>query len=243
MKKKMVSMILALICVLGAVSCGSNTEEPGYRNPVRELPPILMVHGKLYHWAGMSKEFRLNEAGEVYTVGDASTVLPDGYVAAGEISGITGETPTEERQLRAAFEAEGTIFTNDKTPEVVYVLMDTSWFDDYYIRFVREELHDNECIFYQGRQYRISMDTEICEIIEELPEACMPVGTLAYIGNDVLPQNDLETNCVADGYSRPLDGREAFMDPNDSSILYVYEHQYRAQEEYPAWRVCRLWAE
>ena len=188
----------------------------------------------------MSKEYMFH-ASEVYTMGDSSTILPDGYDIVGEISGITEEVPFEELQLRAGFEASGTVFANEQTPEVIYALMTTSWFEDYYIRFVSDDLHDNESISYQGRQYRYNIDTDICENIKELPEEWVLIGTLKYIVSDVVPLNDLETNSISDGYSKYLDGREVYADPNDSGILYVYEHQYWAQGDYPAWRVCKPW--
>lgn len=143
----------------------------------------------------------------------------------------------------AGFEATGTVFGNEQTPEVVYVLMTTSWFEDSYVRFVTDDLHDNECISYQGEQYRFSYDTDICKIVEELPEECVLIGSLEYIGSDQVPNDDLETNCGTDGHGKALDGREVYADPKDESVLYVYEHQYAKGKDYPAWRVCGSWRE
>ena len=255
--KRLIVMILASLCALTAAGCGDgaasdhktyedNALSSGsgwYGDLPNGLRPMVLVNGTLFRWTGMSKEPHTTPSGEVYTQGDASTFLPPGYTAVGVISGITEEVPAQELQLRAAFKASGTVFTSEETPEVVYVLMTTDWFQDFYIRFVSDALHDNESIFYGGREYRISIDREICEVIKELPASCQPVGTLTYIGSDSLPHRDLETNCIADGYSKALHGREVFADPDDSSILYVYEHQYWAQGDYPAWRVCPLWEE
>lgn len=207
------------------------------------LRPMLMVNGKLFRWTGMSKEYHFIDSGEVYTVGDTSTILPDGYEPMGEINAITEEVPTQELQLRAAFEATGTVYTNMETPEAIYVLMTTDWFEDSYIRFVSDDLKDHECIAYQGRQYRINGGTDICERVKELPEGCLLIGTLKYIGRDKIPSNDLETNRISDSYSRYIDGREVYADPNDSSVIYVYEHYYWAKGDYPAWRACHLWEE
>lgn len=272
--KKLIALVLALVCMSGLVGCGNNMEDkteavvpdggavipdggdviPNYENNElssgrgwygdlpKGLRPMVMVNSKLYRWTGMSKVYLFGDSG-VYTMGDASTFLPDGYTALGEISGITEEVPFEELQLRAGFEATGTVFTNEQTPEAVYVLMTTSWFSNYYIRFVSDDLYDNECISYQGRQYRFNVNTDICEITKDLPEECVLIGTLRYIGSDIIPLNDLETNRIADSYSKFLDGREVYVDPSDYSVLYVYEHQYWAQGDYPAWRVCQLWAE
>jgi len=264
--KKAIVLIMALACVFGlVVGCGHKITAPeadgsSSQEAIREyednepgngrgwygalpkgLRPMVMVNNKLYRWTGMSREYHLRDGYEVYTVADTTTILPEGYAAVGEISDITEEVPSKEFQLRAGFEATGTVFSNDQTPEVVYVLMTTSWFDDYYIRFVSDDLHDNESLFYQGQEYRISNDIDICEMIEELPEKCVEIGMLQYIGSDLVPTDDLETNCIGDSYSHYLDGREVYADPDDHSTLYVYEHQYWAEGDYPAWRVCRPW--
>jgi len=206
------------------------------------LRPMMMVNGKLYRCTGKSLKLSIQDS-KVYLTGAARNILPDGYTAIGEISGITEEVPSEELQLRAAFEASGTVFTNDQTPEAIYVQMTALSYTDDYIRFVSDDLHDNECISYHGKLYRFLPDYDICELIKELPENCVQIGTLKYIGDDTIPRNDLETNCISDSYSYLIDGREVYADPNDDCLLYVYEHHYWAEGDYPAWRVCKLWSE
>ena len=253
---------ILLLVVLGLFGCGYRfvDENPEakiveYENNIinsgrgwfgdvpKGLRPMLMVGGKLFRWTGMSKEHHGLENGDVYTVADSSSFLPEGYVSVGEISSITEEVPLEELQLRAAFKATGTVFVNEDIPEVVYALMSTSWFTDYYIRFVSDDLHDNECISYQGKQYRFNIDPYICKKLKELPQGCILIGTLNYIGSDIIPINDLETNCISDSYSKYLDGREVYADPNDLTVIYVYEHQYWAKGDKPAWVTCPLWEE
>lgn len=263
--KKCLRWIAVLLCMVLCCGCGHSEEvqselpvaddtvvTANYENNVltsglgyfgdlpKGLRPMLMAGGKLFRWTGMSKPFFITMGG-VHKMGDTTTFLPDGYTAVGEISGITEEVPTEELQLRAGFEATGTVFVNKETPEVVYVLMSTDWFENYYIRFVSDDLHDNECIAYQGRQYRFTVDISICKRIEELPEGCELVGTLRYIGTDRIPVNDLETNCISDSYAKYVDGREVWADPNDPGVLYVYECQYTREDTSPGWRVCREW--
>ena len=263
--KKRITWLLTILFILTLAACGGTADEAGgglteggpipdyednvlgsgrgwYGDLPKGLRPMVMVGGKLYRWTGLSKEFCFRGE-EVYTVGDSSTVLPEGYTVAGELSGITEAVPSEELQLRAGFDATGTVFVSAETPEVVYALMTTDWFENFYIRFVSDELRDNECISYQGRAYRISIGTDICEKVEALPEGCVLAGTLQYIGSDAIPVGDLETNCISDSYSKTLHGREVYTDPADPGVLYVYEHQYWAQGDYPAWRACRLWSE
>ena len=206
------------------------------------LRPMMMVNGKLYRCTGKSLKPSIQDS-KVYLTGAARNILPDGYTAIGELSGITEDVPSEELQLRAAFEASGTVFTNDQTPEAIYVQMTALSYTDDYIRFVSDDLHDNECISYHGKLYRFLPDYDICELIKELPENCVQIGTLKYIGDDNIPRNDLETNRISDSYSYLIDGREVYADPNDDCLLYVYEHHYWAEGDYPAWRVCKLWSE
>lgn len=227
--KKM--LILMLICALGMAGCrnGGNVNSEDERLMVGDqLPkgiiPIVLVNGKDYHWTGLAD-------------------LPKGYNVIGEISGISEESPCEELQLMAGFEATGTVYSSDQTPEVVYILMTTSWFQKSFVRFVSDDLHDNESISYQGKQYRFSYDTDICKKIEELPQDCVLIGTLKYIGSDKIPGGDLETNCAADSEGNYLSGREVYAILNDSSVLYVYEQQYTKDGAYSAWRVCSPWIE
>ena len=209
--------------------------------------PEIMVNGKLYTWTRLAVKrmsFDTGDGGtEVMLSGDGTTFLPDGYTEIGEISGVTAETPTEDLQLMAGFDATGMVFTSETTPEVVYILLTTDWIEAKYVRFVSGALRDGECIAYNGTQYRISIGTGICELVKELPETCKLIGTLKYVGDDTVPAGDLETNCVSDTYGKAINGREVYADPEDLSVIYVYEHQYWAQGDYSAYLACRLWDE
>ena len=203
------------------------------------LRPMILVDGTLYRWAGLSQE-PLAIGSDVFLPGSSSTCLPEGYTAAGTISGLTEEVPAEELQLRAAFSATGTVYTSEASPEVVYVNMTTDWLENSFIRFVSDDLMDNECISYEGHRYLFRTNTDLSPRVEELPEGCVLIGTLTFIGRDLLPFGHLETNRQADGFGKLLDGREVYADPEDSSVLYVYEHYYWARGDHPAWRECRL---
>ena len=239
--------IFAFLFVFSLVSCGQSAQQqpapgtppPGYQdwedNPLSsargfygELPkglrPSLLVNGKLYRWAHTS-----------------NITLPSGYEPLGPISGVTEDIPTEELQLRAGFDAAGTVYTDPETPEVVYVLMSGYWSGEKYVRFATDDLMDDACVIYGQRPYRFQPFTEPCEVVRELPEDCVLVGGLHYVGMDEVPVNDLETNCARDSHNRSMENREVWVDPNNSSVIYVYHHMYWAQGDYPAWVVCPLW--
>lgn len=207
------------------------------------ITPELRVGGTLYQYAGMSARLFLDPGGSYSLMGDGSTYLPEGYEPCGRISGITMEEPVEDFQLRAGFEAGGTVFASGEHPAVVYVLLCAEWTAEQgsYVRFVSDELGDNELLSWQGQMYRFSSDYEACELLEELPAGCELAGTLRFVGKDSVPAGDLETNRRGDNYAKPTDGREVYVLPGDSSVLYVYEHHYWAGGDYPAWRACHLW--
>ena len=215
------------------------------------LRPVLLVNGRLYRYGGDSSRSSANgavagdtsdsPAGQNWADYTADTFLPEGFTLAGEISGITEEVPTQELQLRAAFSATGTVYTNPDVPEVVYALITTANIGPSYWRFVTDALGDHERILYQGRWYRFRADlNEICPRIETLPEGCVPVGNLTFVGYNQIPQNHLETNVPNDAFGYSLHGRQVYAVPGDDSKLYVYEHRYWAKGDNPAWRVCSL---
>lgn len=207
------------------------------------ITPVLRVNGTLYRYTGMSAELFLDPSGSYCVMGDGSTYLPEGYEPCGEIGGVTAQEPAEDFQLQAGFEASGTVFASREHPAVVYALLHTDWSPQggAFVRFVSEELGDNELLTWQGRTYRFSIGTGLSELVEELPEGCELVGKLRFVGDDSIPAGDLETNCRGDSYAKPLEGREVYAVPGDDSALYLYEHHYWAQGDYPAWRVCHLW--
>ncbi len=95
-----------------------------------DMLPQLNVGGRLYYWDGMAR----------VVPGFAETALPDGYTEYGPFTAVPESEEPGESQLRAGFDATGTIYTSEETPETVYVLMTTGWFEDQYVRFVSSEL-------------------------------------------------------------------------------------------------------
>lgn len=194
-----------------------------------------MVDGTLYRWT------RLNGASVPLETENGvilPTYLPRGYEFIGELGPVTEEPPSEDLQMQAGFSASGVVFQNPERPWVVYVHITTDWLTDSYIRFESDALA-NHLIFWDGRLLRFPHGCGIP--LEELPEGCVSIGTLQYVGDDVLPENDLECNGMEDNYGKTLTGREVFRDPSDPDVLYVFETQYWREGSYPAWEACRPW--
>ena len=219
-----------------------NTGRPGWFS--KGVQPCLRYNGKLYYWEGISKE-NVWMDGHYVTMADTSSYLPEGCVQIGEISGCTPDAPTGELQLQADFETDGPVYQNPDHPEVLYAYVANTWGnagDFFYVRFITDTLCDSQLIAWQGKHYRIAIGyTDITPKLEELPEGAQVIGQLSFTGEDAMPQSDLETNCLADGYSKPLDGREVLAVPGDDSVIYVYCHHYWSKGDYPAWLACHLW--
>ena len=228
-------LTVALLCLLLLSACSEDVESGGCSTLPGGITPVLLVDGTLYRWT------RLNgtnvpletEGGTVLP-----TFLPQGYEAAGELGPVTKDPPEENLQMQAGFSATGSVFTNPDLPLVVYVHITTDWLTDTYVRFESEELADH-LIRWDGRLFRFPYGYGLP--LEDLPEGCVSIGTLQYIGDSVLPENDLECNGMDDCYGKSLTGREVFWDPADPEALYVLETQYWREGSYPAWQVCRPW--
>ncbi len=219
---------------------------PGWYNG--GIQPCLRYKGKLYYWQGISKQKIVSPGnhGMIHGItADTSSYLPEGCVQIGEISGCAPHAPTEEFQLQADFTTYGPVYQNPDTPEVLYAYVANTWGDAgdfYYVRFITDTLCSSELIFWQGNHYRIAVGrTDVTPWLKELPEGAQVIGNLAFIGEDPMPEKDLETNQLADPHSYALDGREVLAVPGDDSVIYVYAHSYWAKGDYPAWLACPLW--
>lgn len=207
------------------------------------IRPEILVNGKLYHWDRFAYPLASVQSEQIIIDATGDTVLPEGFTPAGKISSVTEHTPDEDLQLKAGFSATGTVFTNETSPEVVYVLLDADCFENkgtIYIRFISDELDAGCRILCNGHSYLIRIGDDSCEVLKELPEGCVEAGKLHYIGLDLLPENDLETNCPNDTYSKSLEGRQVYIDPNEPEFLYLYEKQYWSGGSYDAYLKCPL---
>ena len=189
------------------------------------IRPVLLVNGTRYYWMGRS--YRLDGAtvpnGSVRAwMGVNYFPKKQNYTEYGSIKKVSKEEPTEDCQMKAAFSASGTIYTSELTPEAVYVwLVDDDTGEGQYIRFISEKLDDGQCIKWEGRYYRIK-PTE-CEILTQVPDGCASIGMLHYVGIDMMPEQNLETNCPNDTRGYAFEGREAFFNADEPDYLYVYE--------------------
>ncbi len=239
---------LLLLCILaGCGSSPSHSDTASFgadhgTSILGGILPAVRIGGTDYTYTGLA--FPIHGAdvsgGEVYVNAAGSTELPDGYTEAGDISSVTQDALSEERQLRVGYDATGTIYTSQATPEVVYVLIRSDAFDAFdaaYFRFV-SAARTKDSIYYQGNRYFAGFGA--LSAVKELPAGCQQIGTLHFIGIDGIPTQDLETNCPGDSYSQALEGRAVYFDPNNPDYLYIYERHYWAQGDYPAYVPCPL---
>ena len=247
--KRFFCIIFSLICMFSLVSCSLAPEpaEPGntpFSPYPNEICPEIMVGGEIYYWEGESK--RLYGTDEpyctVYQMGDGKTFLPEGFSESGKISSVTDKTPTDEFQLKADFEAFGTVYASQTDTEAVYILMTSenlNWPKEQYIRFISAELLDGCHVALGGKLFRIQWGGNGERVyVDKLPENAVHIGNLDFIGIDKLPENDFETNCPNDSYSKAFTGRKVFQNPNDPDHIYVLSERYSSAGTFERYLKC-----
>jgi hypothetical protein len=198
-------------------------------------PTELMMNGQIYHDAGTTRlQYAEWDSGpRVFRVDHPTeTVLPEGYIEYGPTIPVEHKAE-KDGEMAAGF--EGTIYTSETTPEVVYILGNV--YDSIskerkpqYVRFVSETLRAQEdTLYWQGALYREAEDYGG----EVLPAGLTEVGKICYVGWDALPRNDLETNAPSYGSDGGItDGCTVYADPADDTTLYVQITVWRDGEGY-----------
>ena len=112
--------------------------------------------------------------------------------------------PVEALQLRAGFDATGTVYQSPDDPEAVYVRMTTGWFENTFVRFVSDALGDGGHVYYKGRYYQCDAGYEMTK---RFPAAYMYVGSLQTIEADFSRRTILKRTrqiCLGKGKSLPI---------------------------------------
>lgn len=236
-------MLAGFLTVFSMRSKKADAPDASAEDVLGTVTPQILVDGTVYYWSGMSQQKQgADTAGmQVISQADGKTYLPEGFTEYGAFLTSVGTPPTEDLQMQADFPAFGTVYRNPEAPEVIYILITTDWFESEYVRFASREIFDGGRIAWGGKQYRAAFQLEVQSFLEELPKGAVAVGTLQYIGQDYMPQNDLETNIPCDNYAYSLEGREVFADPKDPDHIYVYATHYWSGGSYGVYWKCPLW--
>ena len=208
-----------------------------------EVTPQIQVDDTMYYWMGMSvKHSGADTPGiQVSSPGDGSTYLPEGYQEHGAFLATVDTSSAANLQMQADFSAFGTVYRNPETPEVIYIRMTTDWFKDGYVRFASQEIYNGSRIAWNGYHYRTVFTDGTNTPLETLPEGAVSIGTLHYIGQDRIPGEDLETNCLCDNYAYSLEGREVFEVPGDAECIYVRSTEYWSGGSKDVYWKCPVW--
>ena len=205
--------------------------------------PQILVDNTPYYWTGMAQKHTGADTpgAQVSSPGDGSTYLPEGHTEYGAFLATVDAPPTEDLQLQADFSAFGTVYRNPETHEVIYILMTTDWFQNQYVRFTSREIYDGARIAWNGQHYRTVFTDGLSTPLEALPEGAVSVGTLHFIGEDRIPQQDLETNCLCDNYAYSLEGREVFAIPGQTDAIFVHSRSYWSGGSSDVYWKCPVW--
>lgn len=206
--KKLVFVLAFLLLFCG---CGF----PGTDGPWAEfgnIRPIIMVNGKNYF---------LDQ-------GFSSGFIPEDYKEIGEVSSVTKEYPTKELQIRSGVPISGKVFSGENTATVYIMLSEPEFMKGYSMQLICQDLITNPdypghriLIYLDGKFYQF--DEKSKDKSENIPYGFEKAGTLKTIGADRIPQNDFEINI---GHGSSVSGRNVYVNPADSSAIYVYQTLY-----------------
>lgn len=191
---------------------------------------MLEINGKTYLWTAMERE-RTDDAWEAGRgrFAQGEEWIPEGffrYAGLDEVPMVnSNDSPGPWSDLRY----EGTVYTSDDCPDVIYVLItvtqdgEVMWdIDRYVARYTTEAIGRNLILCHNGNRYRLNQDAD--SEMERLPEGAVEIGTIRYVGRDHVPTGELETNREEDTCyeSYPLEGKSVYSVPGDETVLYIF---------------------
>ena len=240
--RKSVWLCAFLLLTLLLSGCGQMVEAGGHYCG----PPQLMMNGQIYEDTGITRPvYATWEVGErVFLAEKTEPYLPEGYTEYGSVT-LVEHAP--EKDGEGAGMGEGAIYTNAAAPDTVYVYTEvysslTHTLVPHYVRYVSPALSAAQNIVrWSGRDYDVPLSDG--RITAELPAGCTELGALHYIGRDVLPTQDLETNSLTYGEGCITDGCIAYADPADDTHLYLQVEHYGENGWQTAYLLCPLWRE
>lgn len=236
-------MLAGFLMVYSMRTKSADTPDASGNSMLGDITPQILVEDTMYYWSGMSVKYTGTDTSgaQVTAPGDGSTYLPEGYTECGSFLATIDTQPTADLQMQADFSAFGTVYRNPETPEVIYIRMTTDWFKDGFVRFTSQEIYDGSRIAWNGQYYHTVFTDGDSSPLAQLPDGAVSVGTLHYIGQDRIPSEDLETNCLCDNYAYSLEGREVFEVPGDAECIYVHSTQYWSGGSGDVYWKCPVW--
>ena len=190
----------------------------------------LLLGGKEYRWAEMERE----RTDDVWEAGrgrfaQGEEWIPEGFTRYGSLSDVPMVNSNDSPGPWLDVAYEGTVYTSDDCPDVIYVLITVTQngevlcgIDRYVARYVTEAIGQNLILCHNGNRYRLNQDAD--SEAERLPDGAVEIGTIRYVGRDHVPTGELETNREADTcYEQyPLEGKAVYAVPGDETVLYVF---------------------
>lgn len=223
-------MILVFIGCACAQKTASVPEESLLYGATYENPPFngqrpcLYMSGKIYYWYGVVTQ---------YGSGNDSFRLED-YTET-EIIKVVGEAPVENGEFWGP-EVKGFVYTNRQTPEAVYVWvcseMIEGWEEGKYVRMVTADLLQDGAnqIYLYGKRYSLFQTGGM--MLDILPEGYEVIGQAIFIGRDLVPEKDLETNSRQGQYGNLMDGTDIYYNAQSPEMIFIPAREMNGEISY-----------
>ena len=118
-------LLLAVMPACSNTSGSGNSQvDSGTLPGADEIYPTVMVNGECYEW----------RRGVALLQADEETFINsrDYY---GDITKVEGKSPENDCEIVCVFDAAGTIYTDPKNKDVIYLKLTTDWLDDKVVIF------------------------------------------------------------------------------------------------------------